>query len=660
MGEDYNIEPTGKMKNNKILAYVGLAVFLATVLFIAFFTHEKPEESIADLSGAGKTPSQNPVNSEAAQSSPGNTGIPEGHAETVDAYAAAPFIYEKNADIFMGSGKNKIKLGSRQSLYGCYKEMNCVLSEDNRYLYYIESTDINTGQGTLKSVSTDAASPPVTVEDGVCAAEISSAGSIMYIKNIDGLAGELYLLKDGKSSLISKNVLPVFLRFSKGGNCISYIVQDGSRTFTLYVKKNGKEPKLITRISAVAAVSGGISLSGFIDAVPFDTGQVLYSIEENYNTPLYFYYPDGKIESVCSDGYIIKTYPNGDFLYADIAKNNLWYKSPGTDAVNITENYSYSRFSEDTNRFLLMEHTGDGFDNSRIMLYEIGEDKKKTAISLGDDKIFEINAAFDCVAYESGGALYVSRKTDTGWKEVYLLKASGNKINTGPSKSSIVARFDGKGNNLYFFDENKCGPLYRFSLKEGKTVKLLDNVDCFYVNVKAVYAHTSNDKLYRIAGEIKMISERVRDVKETQGGAFLLLVNGTFKFIPEGSQSAQALDSFTGAAGITKSIEFRPPLVEDLSAALEVLSDEANYCLYKLGVYKVKTEAYINIHDALTMTQKLAGRKDISETERKILKYLAEGFSAYEKNEHKAAKTSFRNATDTYAEYINSAVDDNI
>jgi hypothetical protein len=628
------------------LAYIGIAVFLATILFVVYFAPGKHTES-------------NPVSLQtAAPSEPAEVSLGIETSSSVspepEAPVAAPFIYEKDEDIFMASGKNKVKLGSRQSFYGCYKVMNCVLSDDNRYLYYIEDTDITTGMGTLKKTSTDAASSPVTIESGVCAAEVSSAGSIMYIKNIKGIAGDLYLLKNGKSSLIDKNVLPVFMKFSQDGNCISYIVKEGGQTFALYIKKGNEKPVMAVPITAEATINDGINLSRIIDTVPFDSGQILYSIKENYNMPLYFFNLDGKTERICNDGYIIKTYPDGDFLYADIAKNNLWYKSPGADAVNITENYSYSIFPVDSNRFLLLEHIGDGIENSRVMMYEIGEDKKKTTISLGDDKIFEINAAFDCVAYECGGVLYASRKTNTGWKETNLLKVSEDKIRAGSPKSGIVARYDLQGENLYFYDEYTCGPLYRFSLKEEKTVKLLNNVDHLYVHERAVYAVERN-KLYSIGGsETEMISGGVRSVKETRGGAFLF-ADGSFKFIPEDLQSEKLLDSFTAAAEITGSIECRAPLVEDLSAALEVLSDEANYCLYKLGVYRVKVVESININDALTIAQKLAEREDINGTERKILGYMIDGFRAYKEKKRKVAAASLKNAMEAYEEYINSS-----
>ncbi len=650
MGEDYGTKSgTEKKKGKKILACVGAVVFLATALLVVFFAPKGKTESIADLKAPA--PSQSPV---VPDPSPVSSGIPATAEVPDDTPVAPPFIFENNADIFMASGENVITLGSRQSLSGCYKEMNCALSENNRYLYYIEDTDISTGMGKLKQAPTDAVSSPITVEDGVCAAQVSPDGSLMYIKNIRGVAGELYLYKGGKSSLVESNVLPIYFDFSKSASCISYIVQESAGTFALYVKRNDEEPKLVTRVTAEVSIDDGVNISNIGCVVPFDSGQVLYSLEKNYNMQLYFYDYSGKTETICSDGYVIRTYADGSFLYADTAKNNLWYKSPRTVAVNITGNYSYTRFSEETDRFLLMEHLGDSLDGSRVMMHEVDENREKIAISVGDDSIFEINSRFDCVVYENKGVLYASRKTNDGWMETDLFEAPEGGIAAG-SKSGIVARFDGAGDNLYFFDEYNCGPLYRYSLKDGKTEKLIDRVESIYVFDKTAYAHAAGDKLHMIEGGIvKMVSEGVRNVKETRGGAFLI-TGGAFKYISDSSIIGGKKNSFTKEASLTGSISFKPPLEKDLITALEVLSDEADYCLYKLGVYRIKTEELIDINDAITVAQKLAGREDISEAERGILTYMAEGFKAYNAKDRRTAKTSLQKAVDAYERYINSA-----
>ncbi len=649
MSEDNVLERgTEKKKNAKIWGYIGAAVFSATVLAVVFLAPGNQNGNTADI----KAPAS--LQSPAVSKAPAVSETPGPADKADDTPVAAPLIYENGADIFMASGENRIKLGTRQSLYGCYKEMNCVLSQNNRYLYYIENTDIHTGMGTLKKISTDAESVPVTVAEGVCAAQASPDGALMYIKNVSGMEGELYLYKDGKSSLADKNVLPVYFKFSEGGNCISYIVRESAGAFALYVKKEDEEPRMVTPFTAEASIDGGVNLSRISGTVPFDSGQILYSIEENYNMPLYFYDPGNKTERVCNDGYIVKTYIDGSFLYADIAKNNLWYKSPGTAAVNITSNYSYTRFPEGTNSFLLMEHLGDSFENSRFAMYEVGENGGKTLISVGDSRVIEINCRFDCVAFESEGKLYASRKTDNRWVETVLLKKNENKAGAG-SKSDIVARFDCKGENLYYFDAYECGPLSVYSLKENKTAELLGSADCLYVTERAVYAHTAGDRLYSIeGGTVKMVSEGVRDVRETRGGAFFI-VGGAFKYIPEGSEEAMPPQSFTREAETTGLVSFRPPLEEDLITALEVLSDEAYYCLYQLRVYRTATEELIDIDDALAITQKLAERQDISETERNILKYMAEGFKAYKENNRKTAKASLQKALDAYAGYMNSA-----
>ncbi len=652
-------------KTTKIITLgAGIALFIATVVFAAVVIPLYKTNYIARLPSYSPGPAVSVGSAVSAAPAVSETPV---YIKELSPPAAPPLIYENAGNVFLANGGSRIKLSERGKLYGCYQSVNCVFSGDNRYFYYILGLDMNTGEGTLMAADANGASPAEEIAGRVCWANVSYDGQkVMYVTEVADSAGTLYL-KDGKETeRIANNAVPGYCMFSYCGEYISYIVRENKETFAMYAKKSGNEPELVTRITAAAITDNGLSLTRFSEAAPLGSGQVVYSIEENYNMPLYLYTLGGGAERLCNDGYIVKVFTSGGFLYAETGREArpLWYKAPGKEPVLVSENYDYIKFLRDDpigeSRFLLVEHIGEGAENPGVMMYEAQPGAGKCAISLAENEGFEINRDFDCVAYERGGKLYVSRKTEAGWKEAYLSKASRVEFQ-GAYSSGITARFDASGKNLYYFDKYKTGPLFRYCVQDGKTSRIVENVDWFRILGDIPYAHTTRDKLYRGADKPRMILEGVREIRETQGGAYLLTGDGKVCFIADGEDRVRNLDSYSKTAALSDSIRYYPALGEDAGAAIEVLSREINYCLYKLGVFRNRHAQPLGVDEAAAITEKLLGREDLDAADRTVLKKMRAGFEAYTlwargKGKRSTAAAALDKAAESYSKYIAGAL----
>ncbi len=655
--EGHRLRPVRK-KTKPIAAAAGFVLLAATIVFALVFippheTNGVPEEP---------APSASAYVSAVPSPSAASSAAPAEDAVALAPPAAAALIYENAGQVFLLSGKNRTSIGESSLLYACYDSASIMFSGDNRHIFYITGLQSDTGQGTLMTASPDGSSPSQTVAEGVCCANVSYDGKkVMYITGIEGAAGTLYLKEGDKAEQIAQNVVPYQLLFSYRGEYISYIVRESEDIYAMYLKKSGRAPELVTRISASAVTDNGLRLTRFNDASVLDSGQLLYSIEENYNMPLYLYSLGGGTERLCNDGYIVETFTTGGFLYAETGRDKkpLWYKAADGEPVMVSENYDYIKLMQHwpgaESRFLLVEHIGEGADNPGVMMYEAEPGGAKTAISLADGG-FDINSSLDCVTYQRDAKLYVSRKTQAGWKEAFLSDASSMEFQ-GAISSGIVAEFDDSGENLYYFDELKTSPLYRYSVRDGVTEKVADSADWFTVAGDMPYTHTAGDKLYRGANPPGMILEGVRKVVETQGGEYLLTQDKAVWFTAEGEDAVRILDSYTNTVDASETIRYYPPLGEDAGCALGVLSGEVNYCLYKLGVFRDKYDAPIGTDEAVALASKLLLRDDLGETERAVLEKMKAGLDAYTlwadgKIKRGAAAAALEKASESYSSYI--------
>ena len=668
-GKRYKPRKKKRINRTLILAIVAAAaaVLAVVTIFVSRPAHsEALPDSISQAPAPAAAQSAAPRASEAeALSVPEPTKYAaEDETEApavIAAPAKAPFVYENGGRVFLASGDNSVELGECASLYGCYGSLGAMPSGDNRWLYYIYEPDSATGTGTLMKAPADASSKPAEVAQEVCAARASYDGSrVMYFKNMQGISGSLYMQSVGGEELVAENAVPDFFEFSPGGSCVNYFTEEGGGTFALYVKKAGVSPEFVTYITAEAIINDGVKLSRVGEVKPLDNGDILYSVEEDYSTPLYLY-SGGSVKTICSNGFLIKAFASGDFLYGEKGLNTkpLWYKAPGEEPALISENYDYTVFPEgvsDSSGFLLVEHIGDGADNPGVMIYVISKDKIKSVISLADSAVMEINKSLDCVTYIRDKALYASRKTDGGWKETYLSKASAHDLQ-GPEESGMHVQFDESGANLYFSDEFGTGPLYRFSVRDGSITKLISKVDWFRVAGDTPFSHTTDDKLYRFADGAQLTCKGVRELVAAEGGAYAL-TGSSVLFIGESGRAKQ-LGGFTDTVELPGLIGYNPPLGEDAGKALDVLAREAGYCLNKLGFFRDACECPIKTGDALLLAQKLLSREDISEDALSIINKMNEGFNEYElwangDGNRKTAGRALEKALALYENYLES------
>lgn len=648
-------QKSGRRKRRALLV-AGVAVLIATVALAAALIPDIKSEvkEVASSAAAAATPRK-------SEALPSNTDEPL-PAKSFLPPAAAPLVYESGGKIFLTNAGNRINLAKSAELYGGGNTLRAAFSGDNRFLYYISGFDINTGEGALMAAASDGTSPPSVVAEGVCAAVISYDGSkVMYITDAEGAAGALYIAGEDGSAQIAQSVVPAYFAFSDSGDYITYVVREGANTFAVYAMRIGGEPEAVTRVTAAVVIDSGLSLTRFCAVIPLDNGQVAYSVEENYNMPVYLYTSGEDTERLCNDGYIVRAFSSGGFLFAETGHEArpLWYKAPGKEPSLVSENYDYIKpekyWPGAESRFLLAENIGEGAENPGVMLYEAEPGGEKSAISLATGESIEINGDFNCAAYERDGKLYVSRKTQGGWKESFLTDASAREF-AGEPKSGIKALFDESGENLYFFDEFKTGPLYRYSAKDGVTTSVVKGVDWFFVIGDVPFAHTADDKLYMGAQSPSMVMEGVREVRPAQGGAYLLTADGKVCFVAEGKQRAVTLDSFSRTAALSGSIAYCPALWEDAEGAIEALSGEVNFCLYKLGVYRDKYPETLGADKAAALCAKLIEREDVSALQHAVLKDMHKAFETYglwtrKKAKRAVAAGAMERAAQSYSDY---------
>lgn len=672
--EGKRYKPRERKRASRVFALACIAAVAAAIAVITVFVSRPAQsaalaDSVRGMLAAASTAAESmPASAvseipSAAPALPAAAPAASGSAQAIELNlappAAAPLVYESGDKVFLAGGANSVALGDQSALYGCYESINAMLSGDNRWLYYISGLDSASGTGTLMKAPADASSEPVAVAQGVCAARASYDGSrAMYFKDMQGVSGSLYVLSGGGEELIAKNAVPDFFEFSPGGACISYITDEGGGTFTLYIKKEGEAPVFVTYITAEAVPDNGAKLSGLGEAMPFDNGDILYSVEEDYTTPLYLF-TGGSLKTICDNGYLLKTYAAGDFLYGGkgLETKPLWYKAPGAEPVLISENYDYIVFPDgaaDSSGFLLVERLGEG--SAGVMMYVISKDKIDSTISLAESEAVAINKNLGCVAYLRDNKLYASRKTDGGWVETFLSDASTQSFQ-GSAESGMHVQFDGTGANLYFADEFKTGPLYRFSVQDGSLSKLKARVDWFRVAGDTPFAHTTDDKLYCI-GNGAMIRRGVREIMAAEGGAYAL-TGGDVMFIDGAAGRARKIGDFTNSVELPGTISYTPPLGEDADRALGVLAREADYCLYKLGYFRDKCEQPLGTEGAAALTGKLLARQDLSDDMRLVIEQMDGGFKAYGawangSGERKAAGRALEDALTQYDNYIES------
>jgi hypothetical protein len=132
-------------------------------------------------------------------------------------------------------------------------------------------------------------------------------------------------------------------------------------------------------------------------------------------------------------------------------------------------------------------------------------------------------------------------------------------------------------------------------------------------------------------------------------------------FIADGEDGVRNFDSYMKTAALSDSIRYYPPLGEDAGGAIEVLSREINYCLYKLGVFRNRHAQPLGLGEAAAITEKLLIREDLDAADRMVLEKMRTGFEAYAlwasgKGKRSSAASALEKAAESYSKYTDGAL----
>lgn len=564
-----------------------------------------------------------------------------------------PLLYEKDGKVVMACGTSTTTVGTTDELYN-YGALNAAFSKDNSSLFYIRYGG-QKNSGTLMKLNTGLPGAPQQIAEGVCAAQVSSDGkAVLFITGITDLTGDLYLKSaDAAPQLVANNVLPVCYGFSQQGGTIYYFVLEGSDTLALYVKKGSDAPALVAKHNETPYIQFGVCLDYVGDIVADEQGRLLYSFSDDYSTELSLY-SNGADETISKQGTIIKTFGGLDELLYTESDNftgaaSLWYKNKGAEAKKIADN-AYIIFAgedsfdgiEDINgsgndrQFVLSELAGD-FTNSVVTLYEqaLGGEKQEIAKSDGYMSVM-LSPAKNSIVYGRGAKSYIARKISGRWVESKL---------TDSQDISYFSAFDASGQYFYYINSGENyygGTLCRYSVTDGKTDKLGENINTISLCGGAMYAVDGNGTAYRLDGSgMTKIGQNVGFITQATGGVFLeSYTEGSdigdgdsyifdIQYVADGQNSAQSICS--GALELFPySIEYYPPIEKDPYRALEMLISSAYYYQAQLDGEDYEEQPAVELQKAIELSELFSQTNSDVDYTGTILALLNEGFENYQ------------------------------
>ncbi len=449
-----------------------------------------------------------------------------------------PSFFLKGDSVYIVSGKRVMKLPDAGIINdGDDPYIAGMLSEDNKYLYYLTGideeyddfygVDIYYG-GSLYMVETQTPGKPLKIADNVYSALLSADGkTLLYVTDVEASAGKLYSRDTGeKSILVADSVYndrngTDYYGASYDGKQIYYVAsekQDSKNIYTLYTK-NGEQD------AAALGETSSYNLGCLNVYVAFDdSGTILYSIgmnDSSYETDIYIK-KSGEEAIVIDKGRIDKAV-NGAEEFFYIKKGRRYYKAPGCDPIDV---------GKSTDKLRIQPYYGinPGYvRESRFLLETIGNpntltellsDGTKNVIAEGYFDYYKINVGFTCVAYEQDGALYTVQKKEERWGK--------------PEKMCDAVKrcfFNDVGDTFYYIALNTAdddhGDAYRLSLRSGRAGILQREVYSLWLCEDIPYTLTEDYGAYRIDNSpVRLDDPKIGPggwLSETEGGYIVMI-----------------------------------------------------------------------------------------------------------------------------------------
>jgi hypothetical protein len=438
--------------------------------------------------------------------------------------AKEPSFFLKADSVYIISGSNYMELTDAGVMeYEGDPYLEGMLSEDNRYLYYLTYYNEIEYSGTLHMVETQSLTAPETIADDVYNARLSAdGGTLLYATDVEENVGKLYRRNiGGESSLVAESVHCDCYGASYSGDQIYYLVKEEhgyNDTYVLYVQSGQQDAVALTEASARSALN--IILYITIDYC----GTMLYSLDTTETGSMGDIYikKAGEEAKVVDKGRVEETV-NGAEEFFYIKDGDRYYKAPGCDPVNtgssndsvfIQPYYGINPNHVVESRFLL-----DVIKKGAHALTELLQDGTKNIIAEGKFDGYRINIGFTCVAYEQDGALYTVHKKYGRWGK--------------PEKRCDAPKyyyFNDAGDSLYYIalddPDDDCGDAYRLSLRGGRADLLQRDVYSLRLCEDIPNTLTEDYGAYRIEDR----SVRLGDPKigpcgwldETEGGYIVM------------------------------------------------------------------------------------------------------------------------------------------
>lgn len=405
--------------------------------------------------------------------------------------ADIPIIVEKGGEVWLLGGGNALSLGNNVSyMEPPYKQgkqglLRGVVSFNNRYVYYMQDYQHNTGEGTLMRVRADATEAPVKVAEGVCTAKVSIDGEcILYMTEITDGMGKLWLYRSGKRQVIADMVDYKSFGFSNCENEFYYYTKTGD-DYTLYVFYNGQAEEVAK--TALPAEYQWV--------VTDHNGRAIYpEVNADGSVDAYYSYLDGQSSYLSDDIIFVMMFADtASYLYTekDDEDVTLYLKKPKQEPICIYEDEGWVRPIKipylgvtERNRCILAT---DIWDEAALFEFDI----QLESLTLIEDDIcarfITVNEEQSCIAFIKDDQTYIVQKEDGLW--------------TKPEQIGEYAAeqmfFD--KSLFYWLDQDKSFWQYDQDTKERKL--LMEDTALFVVSDAVPYVLTGRGWVYRVSGD---------------------------------------------------------------------------------------------------------------------------------------------------------------
>jgi hypothetical protein len=443
-----------------------------------------------------------------------------------------PMIYTEDGDAFLAVGAQSIPLDDAGYSYGGH--LNAIVLEDGSTMFYMADVSESSGEGDMMRIQLGSAkAEPEIVAEDVYGAEISDdGGKILYVTDVEGGAGDLYICTPGRDP---QPVDESVYRFSisPNGKYVYYTVVDDDFNETLYLYSGG-EPEEVMDIDEEEALS-----SGYID----DSGRILFTVDDSDDHTVLYLYANGNAEKISKDTGAYRMLDSAvEFFYVEDTEDGteLYYYNAGEE-VCVTKEFDGLDFptivntNEHFDRHFVYQETSD---SGKITLYECVLPESSTKM-LKVDGSYSIDPTFKAIAYSDDGELCLARKSGSSWEDVQDV------CDYSPSY-----RFDENGRYLYYIsadDGDYVGDLCRIPATGGEEEILLEDVTSFLLAGGKVYAINEDGEAYLVTNpkDSVKIEEDIISLYEAASGIYLTGDDGELYYYNGGEAERISRDAST-------------------------------------------------------------------------------------------------------------------